>query len=162
MKINYKQFLERYNTPAKSYFIEIYNNLDKNDFLRLCEVVRYHCNRDGVSYILGFSTTNAKTAKSVYQRTGKRGRPTKIIVGRKVNGHCHNIFIGTKRKSCWTTVSKIAKAINRKSGKRITKIRTISNGIDVYDYTGYILKQSDTIRSGGSFDFKEFYRKNLC
>ena len=160
-KITYRDFEDMYSVKATVYFIEIYKAFDKQDFLRLCETVRYYCQKDNISYLFAFSTTDSKTAKPKYQMTGKRGRPRKVIQGKKVDGHIHNAFVGDKNKSCRQTILKIAKAINKKETKKITKINSISNGVDVHDYAGYILRQSDIIRSGGEFNFQEFYDKGI-
>lgn len=150
-----------YEVPAQVYYISIYKQYTKKGFLQLCEKVRYYCNKNDVSYLLGYSSTDSKTAKPKYKKTGKRGRPQKVIQGKKINGHIHSEFIGDKNKSCRQTVLTIANAINKKELKKITKINSIPNGVDVHDYTGYILRQSDAIRSGGEFDFKEFYDKGI-
>lgn len=160
-RLNYTQLLEMYKVPAQVYYIEIYKAFDKQEFLRLCETVRYYCKNNDVSYLLGFSTTDSKTAKIKYRKTGKRGRPQRIITGKKIDGHCHNTFIGTVDKSCRQTVLRISNAINKKEKHKITKINSISNGADVHDFTGYVLRQSDIVRSGGSFDFKDFYNKGI-
>ena len=70
-----------YEVPAQVYYIEIYKAFDKQDFLRLCETVRYYCKYDDVSYLLGFSTTDSKSVKIKYQKTRKRGRPQRIVTG---------------------------------------------------------------------------------
>ena len=159
--LNSTQLQQLYKIPATVYYIEIYKTFDRQEFLRLCETVRYYCQKDDISYLLGFSKTDSKSAKIKYLKTEKRGRPQRIITGKKVDGHCHNAFIGTQEKSCRKTVLKIAKALNKKQPRKITKIQSISNGADVYDYTGYILRQSDIIRSSGSFDFKGFFNNGI-
>ena len=159
--LNSTQLQQLYKIPATVYYIEIYKTFDRQEFLRLCETVRYYCQKDDISYLLAFSTTDSKSVKIKYLKTRKRGRPQKIVTGKKVNGHCHNTFIGTEEKSCRQTVLKIANAINKKQPRKITKIQSISNGADVHDFTGYILRQSDILRAGGSFDFKEFYNNGI-
>ena len=161
-RLNYIQLRKMYDVPAQVYYIEIYKQYTEQGFLQLCEKVRYHCSKHNVSYLLAFSTTDSKTAKPKHQRTGKRGRPRKIIDGKKVDGHCHNLFISDdKQKSCRQTILKIANSINKKEQRKVTKINSISNGADVHDFTGYILRQSDILRAGGSFDFKEFYNNGI-
>lgn len=159
--LNSTQLREMYQIPATVYYIHLYKTLDKREFLRLCENIRYYCQKDDISYLLGFSKTDSKSAKIKYLKTGKRGRPQRIITGKKVNGHCHNVFVGTQEKSCRQTVLKIAKSLNKKEPRKITRIQSISNGADVHDFTGYILRQSDILRAGGSFGFKEFYNNGI-
>ena len=157
-KLTFEQIENIYQVPSKTYFIKLFSELDKKGFLQLSEIIRYYCNQDNISYLVGFSQTDSKTAKPKYEKTGKRGRPRKIIQGRKVDGHIHNAFTSTSGKSCRRTVLKISKAIDKKMGKNVTRIDSIRDNFGVYCYADYILKQSDFIRQGGEFNFEKYVR----
>ena len=50
-----------------------------------------------ISFIIGISNTDKEDIKIIYAKTNKKGRPKKIILGKKIQWHFH-IYILTKEK----------------------------------------------------------------
>ncbi len=151
------KILDYFRLQANCYCIEIYATpLSIQDYLVICEKIRYYCKKDGISWMAVYSTTDSNTAKSTVIHTKKRGRPQKVIQGKKVDGHIHNLFIGNENKSAYSTVNQIKKSLDKKYKKPICKV--VSKGRDYHAYNTmcYNLKQADIVRTGGDFDFKEY------
>lgn len=135
------------------YAIYLFCELSKDEYYRICEIIRYYCRKDDVSWIAVYSTTDSKSAETIIFKTGKRGRPKKIIIGKNVAGHSHISVVGSKNKSAYKTAKKIKKALDRKWSIPITRIVSKGNGFDSGIWIDYIYKQADVYRQGGDFDF---------
>lgn len=131
--------------------------LSEQEYLRIVEQFRYHCRKSGVSWMCGYSTTSSKDAHAEYIRTGKRGRPKKMITGSGVDAHLHDLLIGTKGTSAYCTANKLCKSLNKKYGKRVAQVHSVSDGRHLCNSIEYITRQASVLRSGGDFDFKEYY-----
>ena len=154
-----KEKTKKYGIENTAYSLEIVVfPMSYKDYLRIVAQIRYYCKNDNVSWICGYSTTDSKSAKIIIDRKGKIGRPKKKILGKKVAGHCHNTFVGAE-KSCFKTVEKIKKAIDKKHNKKICKIVSLGNNVHFFNTIGYIEKQSDIIRTGGNFNFLKYYKE---
>lgn len=150
--------LNDFVTLPTVYQIQLFvTPLSLEDYLRIVEQFRYHCRKSDISWICGYSTTSSDDANTEYLRTGKRGRPKKMIVGSSVDGHQHNLFIGTEQTSAYSTVHRIAGALDKKYGKKVCRVKTVSSGLHLHNSIQYITRQSDVLRSGGDFDFREYY-----
>lgn len=152
--------VDDYFTGRAVYQIELYvTPLSLDDYKRIVEQFRYHCRKDAVSWICGYSTKESETAHTEFVHTGKRGRPRKMIVGSSTDGHQHNLLIGTESTSAYCTAHRIAKALNKKYGKhkKVCRVGTIKDGAHLCNSINYIRKQSDILRSGGDFDFQDYY-----
>lgn len=71
-------------------------SLPFEEYKQIVEQFRYHCRKSDVSWMCGFSTTSSDDAHAEYIRTGKRGRPKKMIVGSGVDAHLHDLLVGTE------------------------------------------------------------------
>lgn len=148
-----------YYTKRTAYQIWLFDvALSEQEYLRIVEQFRYHCRKSGVSWMCGYST-HSNTAHVEYLRTGRRGRPRKEIIGSGVDAHQHNLLIGTEDTSAYSTAHRICKALNKKYKKNVAQVHSISDGAHLCNSIKYISRQSDVMRSGGDFDFKEYYDK---
>ena len=142
--------------PAVVYGLYLFEtNLTKRDYLAIAAKLRYYANLDGVSWLAVFSTTESCTAESKPYKSGTRGRPTKQIIGKKVSSHCHLSVVGTKEKSAYNTAVRFKKSVDKKRGKKITRVVSKGDSFDARIWIGYCLKQADILRSGGDFDFQQ-------
>ena len=148
-----------YYTGRTGYQIWFLNDLSEQEFIQLTEMFRYHCRKNNVSWLCGFSSTSSDSAKIEYIHTGKRGRPKKEIIGDSVDPHMHNILIGSPEKSAYSTAHEIERAIKRKHGEKSCQVHSVSDGQHLCRRIEYITRQSDIYRSGGDFDFKEYYER---
>lgn len=157
MRFTLKSYFDYYRLRANCYSIEIYQRpLTEHDFLVIAEKMKYYCRKNGDSWFAIYSTTDSKTARQKVVRTGKRGRPKKFVKGKKIEGHTHNIIIGTRDKSAYSTAQKIKKSIDKKYNRKVCKVVSKSNSAHAYNFMKYCLKQADIVRTGGDFDFAEY------
>lgn len=147
-----------YYTKRTAYQIWLFDvDLSEQEYLRIVEQFRYHCRKADVSWICGYSTTSSDDAHAEYLRTGKRGRPKRVVSGSGVDAHQHNLMIGTESNSAYSTAHRICKALNKKYKRKVAQVHSVSDGAHLCNSIGYITRQSDVMRSGGSFNFKEYY-----
>ncbi len=66
-----------------------------------------------ISFIIGISNTDKKDIKIIYAKTNKKGRPKKIILGKKIQWHFH-IYILTKEKYISYLGNEICKKLRKK------------------------------------------------
>ena len=141
--------------PAAVYAIYIFQTgLTERDFLAISAKLRYYANLDDVSWLAVYSTTESQSVQNKPQNNGKRGRPKKNVVGKKVNPHCHLTVVGTKEKSAYNTAVRFKKSVDKKRGKKICRVVSKGDSFDARIWIGYCLKQADILRSGGDFDFQ--------
>lgn len=149
---------EYYRVYAIGYIIEIYRTGQTIDeFKAIARMFRYYCKIDDVSYLLGYSQTDSNNANVIYERTGQRGRPKKIITGKTIEPHLHPLIIGNPNKSAWSTACNISKYLNKLYGGTVTKIVAKGDNYHLYNTIGYIYRQSDIVRTFGEFDFRGYY-----
>jgi len=152
--------VDDYLAGCTAYQIELYiTNLTIEEYKRIVEQFRYHCRKDGISWMCGYSTHDSDTAKAESIHTGKRGRPKKRIIGSGADSHQHNLFIGSESKSAYSTAHRIAGALDKKYKRKVCRVKSISDGLHLHNSIGYITRQSDVMRSGGAFDFQEYYNR---
>ncbi len=157
MRFRITDYFDYHRLDSTAYSIEIYQKpLSENDFLTLCEKIKYYCRKNGISWLAVFSTTDSKDARQVKVSTGKRGRPRKIVQGTKVDGHIHNIVIGNSEKSAYSTAHEIKKSIDKKFKKKVCKVVSKGDNVHAYNDISYCLRQADIIRTGGDFDFQGY------
>ena len=141
--------------PARIYAVYLFETgLTEREFLAIAAKLRYYANLDGVSWLAVYSTTESQSVQNKPQNNGKRGRPKKNLVGKKVNPHCHLTVVGTKEKSAYNTAVRFKKSVDKKRGKKITRVVSKGDSFDARIWIGYCLKQADILRSGGDFDFQ--------
>ena len=157
MRFNITDYFDYYRLDATAYSIEIYQKpLTERDFLVIAEKMKYYCRKDGASWLAVYSTTDSKDAEQAVERTGKRGRPRKIVQGTKIDGHIHNIIVGTAEKSAYSTAHAIKKSIDKKYKKPACRVVSKGNNAHAYNDMCYCLRQADVVRTGGDFDFAEY------
>jgi hypothetical protein len=135
-------------------------DLTETEYKRLVEQIRYYANKNNISWLAIYSTTDSKTAKVQYERTGKRGRPKKIIAGDNVAGHAHICLVGNETQSAYSTATSIKKAVDKKYKKPICRVVSKGQGFNASNFINYCYKQADTIRNGGNFDFDRYVKKD--
>ena len=144
-----------FELPAVVYGLHLFEtNLTKREFLAIAAKLRYYANMDGVSWLAVYSSTESATAQRKTHNNGKRGRPKKYVVGKKVNSHCHLSLIGTPIKSAYSAAIRFKNAVDKKSRRKIARVVSKGDSYDARIWIGYCLKQADILRSGGDFDFQ--------
>lgn len=158
MRFKITEYFDYYRLDANAYSIEVYvQGINQKDFRDIfCNKFGYYCRKDGVSWLAVYSTTESQDAEQTVIRTGKRGRPRKIVQGTKIDGHIHNVIIGTKEKSAYSTAQQIKKSIDKKYNRKICKVVSKGNSDHAYNDMKYCLKQADVVRTGGNFDFDQY------
>ena len=147
--------LNNLKLPARIYAVYLFETgLTERDFLAISAKLRYYANLDGVSWLAVYSTTESRSAQNKTKINGKRGRPKKYVVGKKVTPHCHLSVIGSPTKSAYSTALKFKNAVDRKSRRQVCRVVSKGDQFDARIWIGYCLKQADILRSGGDFDFE--------
>ena len=147
--------LTDFKLPARIYAVYLFETgLTEREFLAISAKLRYYANLDGVSWLAVYSTTESRTAQNKTKNNGKRGRPTKQIIGKKVSTHCHISLVGTKSKSAYSAAIRFKNAVDKKRGRKVCRVVSKGNSYDARIWVGYSLKQADILRSGGDFDFQ--------
>lgn len=150
--------ITNYGIPVTPYRILIFRtNISVEEFYIFVERARYYCRKYGSSFIAGYSTTSSKDAMKTTIQTGKPGRPKQIITGTEVEPHYHDLFVGNNNQSCWSAVQKVNACLQKRYGKHSTKIEGFNTYQHFCNDVGYVLKQSDILRSYGDFDFAGYY-----
>lgn len=88
-----------YDSKKYENFIDCFKEMDN-----LYHMVKNYIERNcyiNISFIIGISNIDSKTAKVTYINTGKRGRPRKEIIGERVNYHIH-LYVMCKDSSVST------------------------------------------------------------
>lgn len=161
MKFKLIDYINFVKLDSTLYSIEVFvTPLNMHDYLLIVEKLKYFCRKDNISFLSVYSTTESKSAKLVITHTGKRGRPQKTILGKKIDGHTHTIIKGNNCKSAYSTAKKIKKSIDKHYDKPVCKIVSKSDNIHAFNYIGYCIKQSDVLRTGGNFDFINYYKEH--
>ena len=147
--------LTDFKLPARIYAVYLFETgLTERDFLAISAKLRYYANLDDVSWLAIYSSTESATAQRKTHNKGKRGRPKKYVVGKKVSPHCHLSVIGSPTKSAYSTALKFKNAVDKKRGRKVCRVVSKGNSYDARIWIGYSLKQADILRSGGDFDFQ--------
>ncbi len=148
-----------------SYNIQIFAlPITARDYLIIVEKIRYYCRKYNASWLAVYSTTNSKTANPTTCRTRKRGRPPKMIQGDKVDGHTHIVIRGSENQSAYKATQCIKESIDKRYErlgfeKKASKIVTIKNENHFNNFIDYCYRQADIKRSGGEFDFDDYWKR---
>ena len=144
-----------FKLPSTVYAIYLFETgLTEREFLAIAAKLRYYANLDDVSWLAIYSSTESATAQRKTHNNGKRGRPKKYVVGKKVTSHCHLSVIGSPTKSAYSTALKFKNAVDKKRGRKVCRVVSKGDSFDARIWIGYSLKQADNLRSGGDFDFQ--------
>lgn len=143
------------------YVLEIdekFENMDKALLFlrRLNDMLRYWFKNKNISFIIGMSKVDSKSAVKGNMKNHKQGRPKTIIYGKKIKPHIHAVLYG--EKVC-TNALTATRRINKNAEKTIAKAYKARDS----GYVPYLIKQSSNIRTFGDFDFMRlqggFYRE---
>ena len=147
--------LNNLKLPARIYAVYLFETgLTEREFLAIAAKLRYYANLDGVFWLAIYSTTESRSAQNKTKINGKRGRPKKFVIGKKVTPHCHLSVIGSPTKSAYSTALKFKNAVDKKRGRKVCRVVSKGDSFDARIWVGYSLKQADFLRSGGDFDFQ--------
>lgn len=145
-----------YSLSSPIYAVYCFRELNEKEFYQICGILRYHCNRDKISWLAVFSLTESKSAKRQAVKTGLRGRPKIEVSGKKVAGHAHISLVGSKTQSAYKTAIRIKSALDKKYQKPVAKVVSKGKDFDSCVWLGYCFKQASICRSGGDFDFEKY------
>lgn len=148
--------LSNFTLETPIYSVYFFKEISEKEFFQLCGILRYHCNRDNISWYAVYSTTESKTARRQAVKTGLRGRPKLEVRGKKVGGHTHVSLVGNRTQSANKTAIRIKKSLDKKYKKPICRIVSKGANFDACEWLGYCFKQASICRGGGDFDFEKY------
>lgn len=104
-----------------------------------------------VSYLFVVSNTDSKYCvrrKIIFK--GEKGKPTTIVIGKKINTHIHLAILGNEKQSAY----KFTKALQNEVNKKGIKCMAYSKGMSKHAkyFINYILKQANTVRKTNKFN----------
>lgn len=85
-----------YNSNKYESYKECFKELDNLYHMVKNYIKRHHYN--DVSFIIGMSNIDSKTAKINYINTGNRGRPKKTVIGKEIKWHIH-LYVASEKTS---------------------------------------------------------------
>lgn len=144
--------LRKVQLEAVIYNLQYFHEPDDKDIMSVENALRYQQKKNPfISFFMGISNTDSKTAFKYTERTGKRGRPKTKVDGKKVDTHLHIGIMGNAEKSGYSVAKNVAKTINKRLGKKATRVVAMQGaGFITYSY-----QQSDSFKQGGDFDFMQ-------
>lgn len=156
MRYSYNSIREQQEIklPAVLYAIETYKTaLTDNDITAVINALRYqHKKQPFISWFVSVSDTDSDTAIKAVEKTGKPGRPKTVVTGSKVDTHVHIGVMGDKEHSAYTAAKNVGLTINKRFGKKVTKVATMQGtGFIAYSY-----QQANKFHTGGDFDFGQY------
>lgn len=111
--------------------------------------------KDNTSFLLCDSSTDSIGCDSEYIKTGKRGRPKKTVLGKKVGRHIHGILI-SQDQSADAIKNDLTEYIQKRRKRNSTlKQQKVSELNQMY-IVKYITRQADHIYQSNDFDFDYF------
>ena len=162
----YKAYeIERINANRPKYYggiIFAQSGIEEKDVNCLNTFLRRLCNNsEGLSFVLVSSSTKSKDCHSKKICTKKVGRPKRVIVGQKCTPHIHCLVISQNANISSKHLKDAVKPyLSKRSNKRanIKQHKIKSAWLDALPIYSYMLKQADTVRRYGDFDF-DYYDK---
>ena len=150
------------------YILEIdekFENIDEASVFmrRLNDMLRYMFKNKNISFIMGVSEVDGKSAIKYSIKNHTRGRPKTVIRGKKKEPHIHALLYG--EKVC-TNALDATRRINKNAKRTIAKAYKARDNGFVSGYVPYLIEQSKSIRTFGNFDFMQlkggYYREVLA
>ncbi len=143
--------------PSVLYNLEIYRtNLSNADIYSIEHTLRRYIEKyPYVSFLMAISNVKSSSCYKKVIRTGKRGRPKTEVLGLHKPLHLHIIAIGDDKHSAHAYMRKVKAVIEKRIGNGNTRI--ISKGKESAGFIGYCCKQSKPIKTGGKFNFADYY-----
>lgn len=133
-----------------NYEVNYFDSLSVEEFRQFTDILRYYCKQKGVYYYSVFSSTSSRRAHKAVIHTGRRGRPKSVVFGKPVKPHAHTVIVGNNAHSA---AQAICKSLNRKAGKRITKLVSLNDEKHLRNFVQYSARQADLERSNA----REFF-----
>lgn len=155
--INYSKDAPTYNNG----FMFEQSGTEREDVTCLVMWLRRLCRRyDGLSYLLVTSShVSTGNIKRKTVKTGKVGRPKRIIVGKPSCNHVHGLIISEAEETDFKTVKKEFSDYCTKRRKKRPKLKR-QKVVDVWKNSlpiiKYMHRQADSIFKYGTFDFDYF------
>jgi hypothetical protein len=144
--------LPKVELPGVLYSLELYFEPTDKDIIALENALKYAQKKyDHISWFVAVSDTESSSAIKYSEKQGKRGRPKTKVDGVKTKRHIHTGVMGNKEKSSYTVIKNIAVKMNKRVGKKVTKVKAMKGA----GFIGYAYKQANTFHCGGDFDFKQ-------
>lgn len=144
--------LRQVKATSPLYRIDWFINPTERDIMSFCNSCRRYAKEyPNVSWFIAISENASDTSVKQFEKTGKKGRPKVIINGKKANLHVHQGAIGIKGNSAYSYQIKVAKALNRRAGRKVTHVSSMKG----LDYINYSYKQAKSFQTGGNFDFMQ-------
>lgn len=109
----------------------------------------------GLSFIIGVSNTYNKApykAEVIYEHTGKKGRPKRVVKGRKIKYHIH-IFILSENGMVSTFCDVMKGKLAYSKENYIVSKNANNNYKKAIEY----MNQCDSILTYGDFKFHDYY-----
>jgi hypothetical protein len=142
--------LRQVKLDATLYNLQYFHKPDNKDIMSVENALRYQQKKHPyISFFIGISNTDSKTAFKYTERTGKRGRPKIKVDGKKVDTHLHIGIMGNAEKSGYSVAKNVSKTINKRLGKKATRVVAMKGA----DFITYSYRQADSFKQGGDFDF---------
>lgn len=135
-----------------SYEVNYFDTLSAEEFRQFTDILRYYCKQKGVYYYSVFSSTSSRRAHKAVIHNGQRGRPKSVVFGIPVSPHVHTVVVGDNAHSA---AQAICKSLNRKAGKNITKLVSISDEAHLRNFVRYSARQADIERSNARQFFNQ-------
>ena len=148
------------NIDAKFYQLQFFSDkleLSYDELVKVFNCFNDYARRVNVEYpeasfMIGLSSSDSSDCRKIAVKSGKRGRPKKIVEGKKVAPHIHIAGVGKKIKPA---MQAFKEKIDKKfaySGVKVARVNSFSGA----GFVEYINMQSDACRCVGSFDFDGF------
>lgn len=172
MKFTYNDLRKVSVKVTKNYYLKrhsYYTSIEEaiKDMRKIYARIKYnietHEEFKNISFIIGASETDGKTAIKIKQKT--KGRPKYIVKGKKVKPHIHIAFYD---KMAPTFANYITSKLNKNIYKNfesynnrdykhkklytIEKLHGYGNGLE---YIHYIWNQSEKVMTYGNLDFEK-------
>lgn len=130
------------------YQLQLYKELTQKEFKAIARKIQYYCDIDNIGYLVVYSTTESTDAQPTFIRSGKPGRPRRIIQGTRTPPHAHIcIYPINENETCYTTAQRIKQSIDKKYGRKVCRTIAISDIKHQVNFITYQKRQADTIRS---------------
>lgn len=117
----------------------------KNIYQKMLRTKKEDARFKDISFIIGISNTNPKGSYISHIRTGKKGRPKRIVIGKKLKWHLH-IYVISAGEYASTFSEEIIKYLKKK-GFKASK----NNNDCVENAINYLERQSLKKMVGGDY-----------
>lgn len=141
--------------PAYLYSIYLFKtNLTQQDIYSIKNTLRRYSKRHPyVSYLLVVSNTDSNYCKQrEIKIKGKRGRPSTVVIGNKIDTHIHLAIMGNERHSAYKCACDLTKAFNKRFKGNVCNYVGKGKGEKAKNFINYSLKQANSVSKNGIFN----------